>query len=328
MRAALCRAFGEDAQLEVDELADPQVQPGSVVVDVHAAGVNFADTLMVQGQYQERPDPPFAPGIEAAGVVREVGQGVTRVAPGDRVIALVGHGAYAERLVAAEADLFRMPDQMDFVTGAGFLVAYGTAHGALRWRADLQAGETLVVHGAAGGVGLTTVEVGKAIGATVIATAGGPDKLQVAQQHGADHGIDYKTEDVRQRIRDLTGGRGADVHFDPVGGAVFDASLRSVAWGGRLLVIGFASGKVPQIPANHLLVKNVSALGFYWGSYRKHAPDLLAEQFDELARWYVDGRLKPHVSHVLDLSEANRAHRLLRDRSSTGKVVLTMGQAT
>jgi NADPH2:quinone reductase len=214
---------------------------------------------------------------------------------------------------------------MDFVTAAGFPVTYGTAHGALVWRAELKPGETLLVHGAAGGVGLATVEVGKALGATVIATAGGPDKLAVAEAHGADHLIDYRREDIRDRVKALTGGHGVDVVFDPVGGDVFDASLRAAAWGARLIVIGFAAGRVPQIPANILLIKNLAAIGFYWGSYRKHAPDLVTAQVGQLFDWFEAGKLKPHVSHRLDLARAAEALELLSSRKSTGKVVLTTG---
>jgi NADPH2:quinone reductase len=206
-------------------------------------------------------------------------------------------------------------------------VVYGTSHGALDWRARLQPGETLLVHGAAGGVGLTAVEIGKAMGATVIATAGGREKLEVARRHGADHLVDYKEEDIKTRVRELTDGRGADVVYDPVGGDVFDASLRCIAWGGRLLVIGFAAGRVPQIPANLLLVKNCDAIGFYWGSYRARRPDLVRNSYRTLFGWFEEGKLKPHVSHRLDLADAPKALDLLKTRKATGKVVLTTGRS-
>lgn len=323
MRAVVCHRLEGPESLTVEERPEPQPGPGELSITVAAAGVNFADTLMVRGRYQERPELPFTPGLELAGEVRALGAGVTGFAPGDRVMAAVDGGAFAEVALARTQDVFPIPDAMDFEAAAGFPITYGTAHGALVWRAALQPGETLLVHGAAGGAGLAAVEVGKALGAEVIATAGGPAKLEIAAAHGADHLIDYKAEDIRERVKALTEGRGADVVFDPVGGAVFDASLRAVTWGGRLLVIGFAAGKVPEIPANILLVKNLSVLGLYWGAYRSKAPELLREQFAELAAWCAEGKLRPLVSHSLPLEEAPAALDLLLTRKATGKVLLT-----
>ncbi len=327
MRAVVCRELSGPQSLSVEELPDPQPGPGEVAIAVAAAGVNFADTLMVAGKYQEKPELPFTPGLELAGTVTALGPGVTGVAPGDRVIGLVDRGAFAEVALVRADEVYPIPDSMDFDIAAGFPITYGTAHGALVWRADLKPGETLLVHGAAGGVGLAAVEVGKALGAEVIATAGGPEKLEIARAHGADHLVDYRSEDIRERVKALTGGRGADVVFDPVGGEVFMASLRAVAWGGRLLVIGFAAGKVPEIPANLLLVKNLAVLGLYWGAYRQKGPDLLRAQFETLTRWHAEGRLEPLVSHRLDLAEAAQALDLLLTRKATGKVVLTTGGA-
>lgn len=325
MRAMLCHAWGGPENLTLADVPAPEAGPGEVLVEVAAAGVNFADSLMVAGQYQEKPPFPFAPGMEAAGIVLAAGAGVSRVKPGDRVLALPDWGAYAEKVVARENNVFRLPDAMGFEAAAGFAITYGTAHGGLRWHANLRAGETLLVHGAAGGVGLAAVETGKAIGARVIATAGGPEKLAIAEAHGADELIDYRVEDIRERVKAMTDGQGADVVFDPVGGDVFDASMRCIAWGGRILVIGFAAGRVPQIPANILLVKNVAAMGVHWSTYRKRAPERLAEEFAELFQWYETGKLKPHVSHRFDLSEAQTAIEMLTSRKSTGKVVLTTG---
>ncbi|OAN54627.1 zinc-binding dehydrogenase [Paramagnetospirillum marisnigri] len=321
MKAVVCPAFGQP--LEVTEFPAPVLIPEGVRVKVHAAGVNFADSLITGGKYQEKMEPPFVPGMELSGVVTEVAAGVTTCKPGDRVMVTVTGGAFAEEAVAHWTDVHVLPDQLDFVTAAGFPVAYGTSHLGLV-KAGLKPGETLVVHGAAGGVGLTAVELGKALGATVIGTAGGPDKVAVALEHGADFGIDYKSEDIRERVKELTGGRGADVIYDPVGGSVFDASLRSIAPDGRILIIGFASGTVPQIPANILLVKNVTVIGYYWGAYRKLAPDLVRSSMAEALDWWAAGKLKPHVSKVLPLDQAVTAIEMLKGRAATGKIVLTV----
>lgn len=324
MRAVLCESLDGPDALTIGMRPDPVAGPGEVLVDIKAGGLNFADTLMVQGKYQEKPPLPFVPGLEAAGVVAAVGDGVTRVKPGDRVAALVDYGAFAEKAVARERDVFPIPDSMDFEAGAAFPVAYGTAHGGLVWRANLQPGEVLVVHGAAGGAGLAAVEVGKAMGATVIATAGGPEKVALALARGADHGIDYKAEDVKERVRALTGGEGADVYFDPVGGDVFDASIRAIRFGGRIVVIGFAAGRIPQVPANLLLVKNIAVTGLYWGEHRRRHPDWMLAQFADLTRWHAAGKLNPHISHRFPLEQAGEAMRTLLARKSTGKVVLAV----
>ena len=327
MRAMLCKEWGKAESLQIGALEEPVLTPGKALIEVAAAGVNFADTLMIAGKYQEKPAFPFAPGLEVAGKIVAVGEGVKRLKVGDRVLALLDHGGFAELAVANESDIFAIPDEMSFETAAGFPITYGTAHGALRWLANMQAGETLLVHGAAGGVGLATVEVGKAMGAKVIATAGGAEKLSVAKAHGADELIDYRNEEIRERVMSLTQGNGANVVFDPVGGDIFDASLKVAAWGARLLVIGFAAGRVPQIPANHLLVKNISAMGLYWGSYRKKAPEMLESQFGELMSWYRQGKLDPHISHILPLEEAGAALDLLTSRKATGKVVLSCSRS-
>lgn len=322
MRAVLCRELGGPESLRLEEIAPPPLPPGGVRIAVHAAGVNFSDLLITSGAYQAKPPLPFSPGGEVAGVVLECAEGVRRCRPGDRVLAVLNWGGYAEQVVAPERDVFVLPDGMDFVTAAGFLTVYGTSHLGLKQVAALQPGEVLLVHGAAGGVGLTAVEIGKVMGATVIATAGSTEKLQVAKRYGADHLIDYSTESIRERVKTLTGGQGADVVYDPVGGSAFAESLRCINWGGRLLIVGFASGTVPQIPANILLVKNVAALGYHWGSYRGHLPDLFAASVAALFQWYREGKLQPHISHRLPLSDAAAALALLRDRKSTGKVVL------
>lgn len=322
MHAVMCKEWGGPEKLSLEEASAPPLRAGAVRIAVQAAGVNFADLLLIAGQYQEKPALPFTPGAEAAGVITEVGAGVSGLKTGDRVMALTGLGAFAEEAVVDAGRVVPIPQSMDFITAAGFPVAYGTSHGALEWRARLQPGEWLLVLGAAGGVGLTAVEIGKALGARVIACAAGAEKLEVARQHGADHLIDYSREDIRERVKAITGGRGADVVYDPVGGDAFDAALRSIAWGGRIIVIGFAAGRVPQIPANIVLVKNIDVIGFYWGSYQAHKPDLLRSSFTRLFRWFQEGKLKPHVSHTLPLRDAAQGLDLLRQRKATGKVVL------
>ncbi|HLY91646.1 MAG TPA: NADPH:quinone oxidoreductase family protein [Candidatus Angelobacter sp.] len=324
MRAVLCKEWGGPDKLVVEDVPSPPIKEGAVRIAVHAAGINFADLLLISGQYQEKPAFPFTPGMEGAGVVTEVGAGVTGFKVGDRVMALTGTGSYAEEIVVEANRVYPIPDKMDFPSAAGFPVVYGTSHGAFDWRAHLKPGEWLLVHGAAGGVGLTAVELGRVMGAKVIACAGSPEKLEIARQYGADHLIDYSREDIRERVKAITGGHGADVVYDPVGGDAFDASLRSIAWGGRIIIIGFAAGKISQIPANIVLVKNIDIIGFYWGSHMARKPELLRESYAKLLDWFEQGKLKPHVSAQLDLKEVAQAMTLLRDRKSTGKVVLTM----
>jgi NADPH2:quinone reductase len=326
MRAILCKEWGGPEKLVVEDVPSPALRDGAVRIAVHAAGINFMDLLLIAGQYQVKPQLPFTPGAEVGGVVTEVGSGVTSVKPGDRVMALVESGAYAEEAIAGADRVFPIPDKMDFAMAAGFPVAYGTSHGAFAWRARLKPDEWLLVHGAAGGVGLTAVEVGKAMGAKVIAAAGGPEKLAVAREHGADHLIDYSREDIRERVKAITGGRGADVIYDPVGGDAFDASLRCIAWEGRIIIIGFASGRIPQVPANIALVKNIDVIGFFWGSYQAHKPELPRESFKQLLRWYQEGKLKPHVSESFELKDVALAMERLKSRKSTGKVVLVTGR--
>lgn len=321
MKAVLCTTLGGPEDLSVQDVPSPEIKPGHVRLRVRAAGVNFADTLIIQGKYQVRPDLPFTPGIEIAGEIAELGDGVQGLKPGQRVMAVCGTGGFADEAVVPASVVVPLPDAMDFTTAASFPIAYGTSHVALRHRANLKAGEVLLVHGAAGGVGLTAVEIGKAIGATVIATAGNADKLKVAADHGADHLIDYSREDIRERVKAIAGG--VDVVYDPVGGAAFDASLRCMNWEGRILVIGFASGKIPQVPANILLVKNISVLGTFFGAYTNNAPEVAQNALVELMGWYADGKLKPHVSFTYPLEGAGEALSALIERRSTGKVVLT-----
>ncbi|MBC6404925.1 MAG: NADPH:quinone oxidoreductase family protein [Rhodospirillales bacterium] len=325
MRAMICAETGREANLSLHEIARPDPGPDEVLIRVRVAGVNFADSLMLAGRYQDRPEPPFAPGLEAAGEVAALGSTVKGWKEGDRVLAFLDHGGFADYVVARAQDLHAIPSPVDDPTAAALGIAYGTAHGSLVWRARLQPEEWLAVHGAAGGTGLASVEVGKALNARVIATAGSPEKLAVAATHGADALIDYRKEDLRDRIKALTAGQGADVILDPVGGAVFEASLRALAFEGRLLTLGFAGGSIPQAPANIVMVKNISVAGFYWGAYRRRAPARVAQQMRDLFAWLMQGRLQPLVSHRLPLEEGAAALDLLRRRKATGKVVLETG---
>jgi len=326
MRAVVCRALGVAEELVIEDIPIPPLTPGSVRIAVAAAGINFADTLIIAGKYQVKPPLPFSPGFEVAGRVLECAPGVSRCAPGDRVMAIVEWGGFAEEVVAPESQVFVLPAGVTDPVAAGFPIAYGTSHLGLTYRAALAAGETLLVHGAAGGVGLTAVEIGKRLGATVIATATGEEKLAIARAAGADHVLDSRSEEMRDRVKELTGGRGADVVYDPVGGKLFDASLRATAAGGRILLVGFASGDVPQIPANILLVKNIAAIGLNWGAYRTINPDWMRDSLEELLRWLGEGALRPHVSQTWPLEQAVEALAALRARKTTGKVVLTTGR--
>lgn len=327
MKAWICSAFGEEPQWrDAPDLVDPKLQPGQVLVDIAACGVNFADTLILRGKYQKRPEGPFSPGFEVSGTVRAVGDGVTHVKPGDAVMAMPDWGGYAEQVIADASLVIPLPDGVDFNNAAAFQIAYGTSWFALKYRADVKPGEIVLVHGAAGGVGLTAVECAKLLGAIVIATAGGPEKCQIAQDHGADYVIDYKSENIRDRVREITTTlgqpKGANVVYDPVGGDVFDQSLRCVAPGARILLIGFASGTVPQIPANILLVKNVTAIGFYFGAYLEQNPDIAQQGMADLLDRLKSGAIRPMVSAVYRLEQAMDALAAIRDRTATGKLVL------
>jgi len=317
MRAMQVTAY--DQPLSMQEIDMPRPSAGEVLVRIDACGMNFGDTLMIKGTYQEKPPLPFTIGMELAGTVTEVGADVTDLAKGQRVAAYAGIGGLAEYAAIPAEICVPIPDEMPSVDAAAFLIAYGTSHVALDYRAGLKAGERLLVLGASGGVGLTAVELGKLMGAEVIACARGAEKLEVCKAAGADHLIDCETDDIRATVKELGG---ADVVYDPVGGDQFKAAMRACNPEARLLPLGFASGEVPQIPANILLVKNLTVIGLYWGAYAKLRPSVLTDSFKTLFDWYVAGKLSPHVSNVLPLGRANDALDLLRRREATGKVVV------
>jgi NADPH2:quinone reductase len=321
MRAVICREWGELDTLTLGEMPAPAPGAGEVLIEVRATAVNYADALLVAGRYQTRPERPFSPGLETAGVVAACGAGVTRFSVGDRVMAVLPYGGLAEMAVAPEAETFAIPAGMSFEEAGAFPIAYISSHVAIRWQGRLEAGETMLVLGAAGGVGLTAVEIGKAMGARVIAAASTAEKLAVAREHGADGIINYATEKLTERVMALTGDKGVDVCFDPVGGDLFDAALSSLGWGGRILLVGFVGG-VPQIPANRLLVKHRAALGSSLRYFRWHAPDKLRRSVEELLAWWAQGKLHPLISHRLPLARTVEAIKLLTDRRAHGKIVV------
>jgi NADPH2:quinone reductase len=324
VKAVLCRSYGPPESLVVEDVRPPTPRRGEAVISVKAAGVNFPDVLIIQNKYQVKPPLPFSPGSEAAGVVTAIGDGVDHVKIGDRVMAITGYGAFAEEIAVDAARLLPIPDGMDFATAAGFGLTYATSDHALRDRGALQTGETLLVLGAAGGVGIAAIEIGKALGARVIAGASSADKLAVCRAHGADETIDYATEDLRERLKALTAGHGPDVVYDPVGGPYTEPALRSIAWRGRLLVVGFAAGEIPRIPLNLTLLKGCSIVGVYWGEFSRREPQRFAESMRQLARWFADGKLKPHISSVFPLDRAADALTLMAERKVKGKVVLAV----
>jgi NADPH:quinone reductase len=322
MKAVVCKQFGPPESLVIEELPSLKAGAGEVVVSVKAASVNFPDVLIIQNKYQFKPPLPFSPGSELAGVVKEIGSGVAGFKPGDKVIAFTGHGAFAEEVKTEAFRLIPLPEKMDFSTGAAFILTYGTTDHALRDRGALKAGETLLVLGAAGGVGLAAIEIGKALGARVIACASTDEKLSVCREHGADETINYATEDLRERIKALTEGRGVDVVYDPVGGPYSEPAFRSIAWRGRLLVVGFAAGDIPKLPLNLALLKGASIVGVFWGDFTRREPKLFAESVRQLGRWYAEGKLRPHVSQTFPLEKAAEALKLMAARQVKGKVVL------
>lgn len=324
MKAQVVHELGGIESLRYEEVDSPPTPPGFVKIAVEAVGLNFPDVLVVQGLYQFRPDLPFTPGSEAAGTVLEIGDGVTAVAPGDRVMGLHLAGAMAEHFLAPEHNVYPVPDGVDIAKAAGMSMTYGTTYHALVDRAQIQAGETLLVTGASGGVGSAAIQIGKALGATVIGAVSTEDKAAVARAIGADHTVTYADAPLKDQVKDLTGGRGADVIYDPVGGDIFLQTLRCVNWMGRILVIGFASGTIPEAPMNLPLLKGCSIVGVFWGDFARRSPAQNRANFDVLLDWVGSGRIDPHVSATFPLEDAPAALAMLENRSATGKIILTV----
>ncbi|MFG0840944.1 NADPH:quinone oxidoreductase family protein [Pseudomonas sp. FYR_5] len=322
MKAVLCKTLGPARNLVLEEVASPLPKKNEILLDVQAAGVNFPDTLIIEGKYQFQPPLPFSPGGEAAGVVAAIGEKAGAFQVGDRVMALTGWGAFAEQVAVPFYNVLPIPASMDFTTAAAFGMTYGTSMHALRQRGQLQAGETLLVLGASGGVGLAAVEIGKAMGARVIAAASSAEKLAVAKAAGADELIDYSQANLREEIKRLTGGQGVDVIYDPVGGELFEQAVRGLAWNGRLLVVGFASGSIPQLAANLVLLKGAAVLGVFWGAFAQRQPEDNAANFRQLFAWHAEGKLKPLVSQTYPLAEAGAAIETLGQRQAVGKLVV------
>ena len=319
MRALVCEQLGPISSHSIKDIDAPTPGKGQVALAVKACGVNFADTLIVQGLYQEKPELPFVPGAEVAGEVIALGEGVKGVTVGQRVIALTSTGGFAEVALANAATLIPMPDEVSFTDAAAFTIAYGTSHVALETRARLKSGETLMINGASGGVGLTAVEIGKQMGATVIGLASTEEKREIVKSRGADHVFDVADPELRDKVKALGG---ADVGYDVIGGDHFNTMLRCMNFEGRLLTVGYASGEIPKVPANLLLVKNISVVGVYWGSYALHNPGVMMGSLVKLMGWLKDGKLQPHVSDIVPLEEATRGIEALATRKSVGKVVI------
>jgi len=325
MKAILCKEYGPAETLVIEDVPSPKMGDRGVKIRVKAAGLNFPDTLIIEGKYQLQPPMPFSPGGELAGEVIEVGEKVTRFKPGDRVAALTGFGAFAEEVVAPESNLLPVPDNMPDEKAAGFMMVYGTSYYALKQRANLQPGETLLVLGASGGVGLAAVELGKAMGAKVIAAASSSEKLRIAKDAGADELINYTDEPLKDAVKKLTKGKGVDVIYDPVGGDFTEQALRTMAWNGRHLIIGFAAGDIPKVPANLTLLKGCSVVGVFWGAFTRNEPEVSAQNMMELLQMYSEGKIDPKVSEVFDFEQYAEALGALTGRRATGKVVLRVG---
>ncbi len=322
MRAVLCNSYGPPENLTLEEVDDPIVGDGQVLIDIYAAGLNFPDTLQIQGKYQFQPPFPFTPGSEIGGIITEVGPGVDELEVGDRVMAMIGVGALAEKVVAYAPQVLKIPDSMDMASAAGFMMIYGTSYYALKQRGKLQPGETLLVTGASGGVGYATIQLGKALGARVIGAASTDEKLEVAKQAGADEVINYGDGELKNKVKALTGGCGADVIYDPVGGDIFDQCARCINWEGRLLVIGFASGVIPKYPTNLALLKGCDLVGVFWGDFTRREPDVNAQNNKELFQLFEEKKISPLISQTFPLEGYADALNVFVNRKAVGKIVV------
>jgi NADPH:quinone reductase len=327
MQAVMCQSYGPPEGLVIKEIPDPQIKADEVLIDVHAAGVNFPDKLIIENKYQVCPELPFVPGSEAAGTVQDIGKDVTGIQPGDRVVGFKPWGAFAEKMAVPQSNVFPVPENVDFIHAAAFPTAYGTAYHALKRRAALKPGETLLVLGATGGVGMAAVELGRLMGARVIAAGGSDEKLKALARYKIDHILNYSRTPIKKAVAALTQGRGVDVIYDPVGGDVFDQAIRCVAWNGRYLVVGFAEGRIPQAPANIVLLKGFQVVGVHWGVSRQREPEMNQVDFRELLQWLGEGRVSPMISQVFPLEGAAAALRAIIDRRITGKAVLSLEQS-
>ena len=323
MKAVLCKSHGMPDTLVVEDVPSPDLTEGQVLISVKACGVNFPDTLIIQGKYQFKPDLPFSPGGEVSGVIKAVGDGVTNVSVGDRVIAFSTWGGFAEELAVDANRLIKMSDKMEFEKASAFILTYGTSYHALKDRANIQPGETLLVLGASGGVGLAAIQLGKAMGARVIAAASTKEKLDVCAANGADELINYSSEDLRARVKEITQGAGVDVIYDPVGGPLSEKALRDMSWRGRFLVVGFAVGEIPKVPLNLALLKGCSIVGVFWGDFTRREPALNEANNQELMRLFEAGKISPHIHKVYPLTQASEALNELLDKKVSGKVVLS-----
>ena len=324
MKAIVCKEFGPPEKLVLEDLPPPVPGPGQVVIGVKAAGVNFPDNLIIQGKYQIKPEPPFSPGFEVAGVVKSVGAQAGAFRPGDRVMAVTTWGGFAEQVAVDAENLIPMPDAMDFAPASAFMTTYGTSYYALKDRAQLKSGETLLVLGASGGVGLAAVQLGKAMGARVIAAASSEAKLELCKREGADESINYRAQNLRAGVKEITGGRGVDVIYDPVGGALTEQALRDMAWNGRFLVVGFAAGDIPKIPINLVLLKNCSIVGVFWLAFTRNERGNSTRNNEALTRMFLAGEVKPHLHATYPLERAADALNEVLHQRVSGKVVLVL----
>ncbi|MEQ6119415.1 NADPH:quinone oxidoreductase family protein [Reichenbachiella sp. MALMAid0571] len=322
MKAVLCKSYGKPETLVIEETDSPTPGKGEVIITVKACGLNFPDTLIIEGKYQFKPEMPFSPGGEVAGIVKEVGEGVSHLKPGDKVMSGTGWGGFAEEVKAMASNVFPIPPKMDFVTAASSMMTYGTSYHALVNRAELKSGETLLVLGAAGGVGTAAIQIAKNIGATVIAAASSDEKLEYCKSIGADFTINYSKEDLKERGKELTNGKGVDVIYDPVGDKYTEPALRTIAWKGRYLVVGFAAGDIPKIPLNLPLLKGCQIVGVFWGGFFRNEPQKNAENFMTIARWFAEGKLIPQIHAQYPLEKVAEAMNALTNKEVMGKVVL------